>query len=218
MTKFSGTELTCIRGERVVFTDLNFSINDGEILNLRGPNGSGKSTLLRLMSSLLKPTHGTITWDNINIIDDESSFKTLIHYIGHQDAIKTGLTVEENLRFWAETKSSKNGTTKLSEALEQFSLEKFSELPGRLLSAGQRKRLNLARMCATWAPLWLLDEPSNSLDAQSLAELYNAISVHQKKGGMIVIATHEKINLDSVKLDISEFTAANISRGEHNAR
>ena len=72
MTKFSGMELTCIRGERVVFTNLNFSINDGEILNLRGPNGSGKSTLLRLMSSLLKPTHGTITLDNINIVDDEA--------------------------------------------------------------------------------------------------------------------------------------------------
>ena len=216
MAKFSGNRLTCIRGERVVFTDLDFVINEGEILNIRGPNGSGKSTLLRLMASLLKPVSGSLTWGNNNINDDEGLFKTLIHYIGHQDAIKTGLTVEENLRFWSDINSTKNEAVKVSEALDQFSLDDFSKLPGRLLSAGQRKRLNLSRICATWAPLWLLDEPYNSLDVPSKRALYHAISAHQKKGGLVAIATHDEIGLDCNTLDMSKFTKTKMQPGDQN--
>ena len=206
MTSFSGEKLTCIRGERTVFTNLNFSINEGEVLYLIGPNGSGKSTLLRLMAGLLNPVNGVLTWNDKDIRDDEGLFKSRIHYVGHQDSIKTALTVEENLRFWAEINSNIKEKSTVQEALEQFSLDNLSTLPARFLSAGQRKRLNLARICATWAPLWLLDEPSNSLDSDSVNTLTAAISTHQKKGGIVAIASHENLDVHSNSLDISMFT------------
>jgi heme exporter protein A len=206
MTSFSGEKLTCIRGERTVFTNLNFSINEGEVLYLIGPNGSGKSTLLRLMAGLLNPVNGVLTWNDKDIRDDEGLFKSRIHYVGHQDSIKTALTVEENLRFWAEINSDIKEKSTVQEALEQFSLDNLSTLPARFLSAGQRKRLNLARICATWAPLWLLDEPSNSLDSDSVNTLTAAISTHQKKGGIVAIASHENLDVHSNSLDISMFT------------
>ena len=189
-----------------MFTNLNFSINEGEVLYLIGPNGSGKSTLLRLMAGLLNPVNGVLTWNDKDIRDDEGLFKSRIHYVGHQDSIKTALTVEENLRFWAEINSDIKEKSTVQEALEQFSLDNLSTLPARFLSAGQRKRLNLARICATWAPLWLLDEPSNSLDSDSVNTLTAAISTHQKKGGIVAIASHENLDVHSNSLDISMFT------------
>ena len=189
-----------------MFTNLNFSINEGEVLYLIGPNGSGKSTLLRLMAGLLNPVNGVLTWNDKDIRDDEGLFKSRIHYVGHQDSIKTALTVEENLRFWAEINSDIKEKSTVQEALEQFSLDNLSTLPARFLSAGQRKRLNLARICANWAPLWLLDEPSNSLDSDSVNTLTAAISTHQKKGGIVAIASHENLDVHSNSLDISMFT------------
>jgi heme exporter protein A len=206
MAEFIGQELTCIRGERVVFSDLSFAIGEGEVLYLRGPNGSGKSTLLRLMAGLLRPTNGTILWNGENARDDAETFRGLLHYVGHQDAIKTALTVEENLTFWAEMSGVDPEKRAVGEALEEFSLGHLSTLPARFLSAGQRKRLNLARICASPAPLWLLDEPSNSLDTESLGALRSAISAHQEKGGLVAIATHEELGSDTNVLDISEFT------------
>ena len=206
MADFIGQELTCIRGERVVFSDLSFAIGEGEVLYLRGPNGSGKSTLLRLMAGLLRPTNGTILWNGENARDDAETFRGLLHYVGHQDAIKTALTVEENLTFWAEMSGVDPEKRAVGEALEEFSLGHLSTLPARFLSAGQRKRLNLARICASPAPLWLLDEPSNSLDTESLGALRSAISAHQEKGGLVAVATHEELGSDTNVLDISEFT------------
>lgn len=216
MTKFSGKQLTCVRGERVVFTNLEFSINEGEILNLIGPNGSGKSTLLRLMASLLRPIDGSLIWCGRDIYDDEGSFQTITHYIGHQDAVKAGLTVEENLRFWSAINSNKNEPYKVTDALGRFALEDFSNLPARLLSAGQRKRLNLARICSTWKPLWLLDEPFNSLDAESQKALHDAISMHQKSGGLVVMASHGEMGIDCNILDISNFTETKIPQSNQN--
>ena len=216
MIKFSGENLTCIRGERIVFADLSFSIDEGEMLYLKGPNGSGKSTLLRLMAGLLRPSIGSLTWGGIDISDDDELFRSLIHYVGHQDAIKTALTVEENLSFWVNINSGTHKKNNVREALDHFSLEKFAKLPAKFLSAGQRKRLNLARICASWAPLWLLDEPSSSLDVASLNTLNTVMSNHQKKGGMIAIATHEKIDLMHNYLDIPKFTEPNMLFWETN--
>jgi len=158
------------------------------------------------MAGLLNPVNGVLTWNDKDIRDDEGLFKSRIHYVGHQDSIKTALTVEENLRFWAEINSDIKEKSTVQEALEQFSLDNLSTLPARFLSAGQRKRLNLARICATWAPLWLLDEPSNSLDSDSVNTLTAAISTHQKKGGIVAIASHENLDVHSNSLDISMFT------------
>ena len=206
MTDFSGKDLTCIRGERVVFAKLNFSIDEGDVLYLQGPNGSGKSTLLRLMAGLMRPIGGALLWNGENIQEDAETFRGLLHYVGHQDAVKTALTVEENLSFWAEMSCAEPEKRTVKEALKTFSLDHLASLSARFLSAGQRKRLNLARICATSAPLWLLDEPSNSLDLDSLSALRGAISAHQEKGGMVAVATHEELVSDSNILDISEFT------------
>ena len=216
MIKFSGESLTCIRGERIVFSNLSFSINEGEILYLKGPNGSGKSTLLRLMAGLLRPSIGSLTWEGLDISEDEVLFKNLIHYVGHQDAIKTALTVEENLSFWVNINSGTHKKNNVREVLDRFSLEKFAKLPAKFLSAGQRKRLNLARICASWAPLWLLDEPSNSLDSESLNTLNTAMSDHQAKGGMIAIATHDTIDLVHNYLDIPKFSKPKVFLGNNN--
>ena len=216
MTKFSGENLTCIRGERIVFADLSFSIDEGGILYLKGPNGSGKSTLLRLMAGLLRPSVGSLKMDGIDIIEDEELLKNHIHYVGHHDAIKSALTVEENLDFWVNINSDTRRKTNVHETLNQFSLGKFSKLPAKFLSAGQRKRLNLARICASWAPIWLLDEPSNSLDLESLNTLNTAMSDHQAKGGMIAIATHDKIDLVHNYLDIPKFSKPTVFLGNNN--
>lgn len=206
MAEFIGKDLTCIRGERVVFAKLNFTIEAGEVLYLQGPNGSGKSTLLRLMAGLLRPVSGALLWKGENIHEDSETFRGRLHYVGHQDAIKTALTVEENVTFWAEMSGAALEKRTIAEALEIFSLSHLAALPARFLSAGQRKRLNLARICASSAPLWLLDEPSNSLDTASVSALRHAITAHQNKGGMVAVATHEELVSDSNILDISEFT------------
>jgi heme exporter protein A len=206
MTDFSGKDLTCIRGERVVFARLTFSIREGELLYLQGPNGSGKSTLLRLMAGLLRPVSGELLWNGQNIKEDGEKFRGQLHYVGHQDAVKTALTVEENLNFWAEMSGVKAREHTVRDALNTFSLGHLATLPAKFLSAGQRKRLNLARVCATSAPLWLLDEPSNSLDTESLIQLKRVITAHREKGGMIAVATHDELISDSNTLNISEFT------------
>ncbi|MDP7601206.1 MAG: heme ABC exporter ATP-binding protein CcmA [Rhodospirillales bacterium] len=206
MAEFTGNDLTCIRGERVVFAKLAFAIGEGEVLYLRGPNGSGKSTLLRLMAGLLRPVGGQILWNGESTLEDAKTFRGLLHYVGHQDAIKTALTVEENLTFWAEMSGVDPAKRSVGEALENFSLSHLASLPARFLSAGQRKRLNLARICASPAPLWLLDEPANSLDKASVDALRSAITAHQEKGGLVAVATHEELSPESDVLDISEFT------------
>ena len=206
MAEFTGNNLTCIRGERVVFAKLTFAIGEGEVLYLRGPNGSGKSTLLRLMAGLLRPVGGQILWNGESTLEDAKTFRGLLHYVGHQDAIKTALTVEENLTFWAEMSGVGPAKRSVGEALENFSLSHLASLPARFLSAGQRKRLNLARICASPAPLWLLDEPANSLDKASVGVLRSAITAHQEKGGLVAVATHEELSPESNVLNISEFT------------
>ena len=189
-----------------VLKGADLKVEAGEIVALVGPSGSGKSTLLRLMAGLLRPTNGTILWNGENARDDAETFRGLLHYVGHQDAIKTALTVEENLTFWAEMSGVDPEKRVVGEALEEFSLGHLSTLPARFLSAGQSKRLNLARICASPAPLWLLDEPSNSLDTESLGALRSAISAHQEKGGLVAVATHEELGSDTNVLDIFEFT------------
>jgi len=206
MDVFSGESLTCIRGDRVVFTNLNFSIEEGEVLNLQGPNGSGKSTLLRLMAGLISPLEGKLIWNGSEVQIQERDFCIYFHYVGHQDAIKNALTVEENLRFWSDLRSLGQNESMIKRALDTFSLTDLSSLPARFLSAGQRKRLNLTRLCTTTAPLWILDEPANSLDKESSEILNDLIKVHQKDGGILAIATHDIVMPGNKILNITDFS------------
>ena len=185
---FAGRNITCRRGERLVFTRLGFSLEPGELLLLRGANGSGKSSLLRLMAGLLRPAEGELAWDRQAIAPDPELHRRRLAFLGHLDALKPALTASENLAFWC-------GAAAVRPALAAVGIEHLSQLPARLLSAGQRRRVALARILASQAPLWLLDEPTNGLDAEAEAMFHDALARHRAKGGMAAIALHGESSL-----------------------
>ena len=216
---FRGTALDCIRGDRKVFQGLNFAVPAGGVLVLSGPNGSGKSSLLRVMAGLLRPAAGRIFHSGAEIRDDPDAHRVDLHYVGHQDAIKPALSVAENVMFWAALHGMRNDEA-VQAALSAFDLRDLADLPGRLLSSGQRRRANLARLAATPAGLWLLDEPSVGLDAASTQSLEDLIAAHRKTGGMTVVSTHTALQLGEVKtltLDHFESTAPSVLVDEGSA-
>ena len=205
MPLFSGHGLTCFRGGRIVFAGLDFAIEPGGALILVGPNGSGKSSLLRLMTGLLRPLAGRVRWDGEDIAEEPETHNGRIHYVGHLDAVKPAFTVTENLAFWA---GLRDGGGAVQPALDAFGIGHLSDVPGRFLSAGQRRRLNLARLKATPGSLWLLDEPATALDSRAVGHLRTAIADHRSGGGMVAAATHADLGLDAADtLDLAKFEA-----------
>ena len=172
---FQATDMAAIRGERLVFGSVSFALAPGAALLLVGPNGSGKSTLLRILAGLGRLASGTLQWDGADALADRSLHATRLAYLGHLDAIKPGLTAAENAG---------------RESLAAMNLMPLADLPARMLSAGQKRRLALARLLANRAPLWLLDEPTLGLDAASVERLGAALAAHRARGGMLVAATH----------------------------
>ncbi|MBC8268992.1 MAG: heme ABC exporter ATP-binding protein CcmA [Rhodospirillaceae bacterium] len=207
MSIFCGQNLICVRGERTVFTDLDFNLDAGGALVLIGPNGSGKSSLLRLMSGLLPQAAGSLSWNNEEIREDPEAHADRMHYVGHHDAVKPVLSVAENVAFWASLRGrGKKTQSAVMAALEAFGIAHLAEVPGRFLSAGQKRRVNLARILAAPAPLWLLDEPTTALDKQTIGALEATIAAHRAGGGMVVISTHSDMGLESFKvLDLAGF-------------
>ncbi len=200
------TGLACVRGEREVFRDLSFRVGAGEMLTLVGPNGSGKSSLLRQIAGLLDITAGEILVEGSR---DDLSVADLALYAGHLDAVKSPLSVIENLGFWAQFYGVPS--EKIAAALEIFGLGHLGHLPAGVLSAGQKRRLGLARLALIDRPLWLLDEPTVSLDTASIAALVDLMQGHLQQGGAIVAATHVDLGLDGVRpLDMGHH-----GRGEH---
>ncbi len=172
--------LAAFRGERLVLDGVSLAVPPGAALLLLGPNGSGKSTLLRLLAGLKRPDAGAIAWCD--------ALPSPVAYLAHADAIKPGLTAAENLRFAAAGQP-------IGPALAALGLAALAELPARMLSAGQRRRLALARLPLSRAPLWLLDEPTLGLDAASLALLATLLAAHRAGGGGVVAATHQDLAL-----------------------
>lgn len=206
-SSFTGEDLRCIRGERIVFTGLSFSVSEGDALILSGPNGSGKSSLLRLMAGLLPAAAGELYRNGHPVTDDPDGHRATLHYVGHLDAVKPVLTVAENLSFWANVSG---GDTAVDAALDRFGLAKLSNAAARLLSAGQRRRLNLARIAASPAPLWLLDEPAVALDTASVAVLVSLIASHRANGGIVVLSTHTDLGIENAKsLALDDFVHGN---------
>lgn len=188
---FRADRLTCIRGQRLVFADLSFTVAPGSVTLLRGPNGSGKSSLLRLVAGLLKPASGQMFWGTDAIPPDPEFHRRQIRYVGHQDAVKPALSVAENLIYWAAIYGSPQvGRAAIKEALATQALDDLADLPARLLSAGQRRRLNLVRLTLSPGHLWLLDEPTVSLDAESVTRLETGLRDHLAREGSALIATH----------------------------
>ena len=188
-------DLACERGGRLVFSGLNFAVSAGEALVVTGRNGAGKSTLLRLIAGLLRKSAGRL---DLTGGADEASVAEQSHYLGHLDAVKPALSVGENLRFWATYLGAPRGAP-IESALEAVDLAQLSDLPAAYLSAGQRRRLSIARLVAVRRPLWLLDEPTSALDTQSQGRLAELMRNHRAGGGMIVAATHGPIGLDDAR-------------------
>ena len=207
MTLFEGRDLLCVRGERRVFANLDFAIRPGGLLVLTGPNGSGKSSLLRVMAGLLRPARGALFWDGVPVAGDSEAQAARLHYLGHLDAVKPVLTAAENLAFWAALHG--RGAAEVARALAAFDLTALAEVPGRMLSAGQKRRVALARLLAAPAGVWLLDEPTVGLDTASLARLNTAIAEHRGTGGRVIAATHVPLDAEGAEnLDLGAFAVA----------
>jgi len=197
MMRLFASRLTCVRSGREVFAGLDFSVAAGEALVVLGRNGAGKSSLLRMIAGLVRVAGGRLALEGG---DPELTLPEQVHYVGHQDAIKTALTVQENLEFWARYLAGPTATEVTSEAaLEAFALGPLSGLPAAYLSAGQKRRLSLARVVAVKRPVWLLDEPTSALDAAAQERLLQLMQAHLGEGGIILAATHVPIRLPDVK-------------------
>jgi heme exporter protein A len=192
--KLIADALTSIRGGRTVFTRLSLAVGAGETLVVTGPNGAGKTTLIRMIAGLLSPVEGRI---HLEGGDDDRSVGEQCHYVGHLDAIKASLSVEENARFWCGFLGGSRD--RLDRALAAFGLSTLSDIPARYLSAGQRRRLGLARVLLAERPIWLLDEPTVALDADAQAMLSRVMATHTAKGGMVVAATHAPLAIGAAR-------------------
>lgn len=201
MLKLVVKSLRCARGGRVLIPELSFTLGAGEALIVRGPNGSGKSTLLRTIAGFISPDAGAVRLEGG---DDEKMLAEQSWFFGHLNAIKPQFTAVENLRF-IQSYFGACPDHSIDRALDIFELTDVAGLPAGYLSAGQKRRLGLCRLLVARRPLWLLDEPSVSLDAASVEVLEDVISNHRDTGGMAIIATHTQI--DAVNARVIDLNA-----------
>lgn len=198
--KLVASDITCFRGGRHVLESVSLELNPGVASILRGPNGSGKSTLLRVVAGLVDYQEGALRWlDEAGqaITEEDEQYTSLFHYVGHLDAVKPSLTVRENLDFWAGLYGVPGDVER---ALQTLGLGGLADVPGAFLSAGQKKRLGLAKLLLGTRPLWILDEPSVSLDVEGVALVASLMKTHCETGGALLVTTHVDIGLKAEAL------------------
>ena len=188
--------LSCIRDDRVLFEDLSFTVNAGHVLLLEGKNGSGKTSLLRILCGFREPDAGDLSWCSDALSD--SSYYSDLAYVGHLEGVKKELTVYENLK--VALALGQAGNYSITEALTRVNLEDFDDMLVGALSAGQKRRLSLARLLMTKNVLWILDEPFTSLDRQGITLIETLMSEHCAQGGMIVLTSHQDLSLQGVNV------------------
>jgi heme exporter protein A len=185
--------LTCVRGERTLFTGLDLVVSAGEWLHVRGENGIGKTSLLRLLSGLTKPAAGEIFWNEQLISADPSEYHRNLLFLGHRDSLKEDLTALENLSIATALDGITVSEEEILLALHRFGLRGREDLPVNCLSAGQKRRVLLARLLLRQAKLWILDEPFNALDVRAVEMLSELILEHIASGGIAIMTSHQEI-------------------------
>lgn len=188
-------DLGCVRGERRLFSNVNFSLAPGNLLQLTGPNGSGKTSLLRIVCGLLSPAEGEVRWQGANIRTIGEEYFTALIYVGHRNPVKEELSSLENLRISCGLSGYQITPTEAAAALGKMGLKGRENLPARLLSEGQRRRSALARLLTCSRTVWALDEVLTSLDKTAVTLMRSLIEEHLSKGGMAIVATHQELNL-----------------------
>lgn len=197
MTRLLGQNVTCARGGREIFASLNFEVSAGEVLAVTGPNGAGKSSLLRIIAGLLPTAGGAISYEGGN---PDLTLSEQAHYLGHRDPFKAALSVHENLNFWQIFLGG--ASAGIDDALATVGLDAIASLPAGFLSAGQKRRLSLARLLAVKRPVWLLDEPATTLDAAGQTIFAGIMQAHVENGGLIIAATHTPLGIKVAELNL----------------
>jgi len=200
--------LGCIRGDRRLFRDLNFSLEPGNLLELRGPNGGGKTSLLRILCGLATPAEGEVRWNGTNIRRLREEYFASLTYVAHLNGVKDELTAIENLLVAQRSAGHNLSKIEAEGHLERVGLSRQRNLATRFLSAGQRRRLALARLSASNASLWMLDEIFASLDDDGVGIARDLIEIHLESGGMAVVATHQDLRLTKGSSQVIELLGA----------
>jgi heme exporter protein A len=195
-----GISLACVRGDRELFRDINFSLEAGGLMQVRGPNGSGKTSLLRMLCGLSNPAAGEIRWCGKSIRSLSGDYFAAVTYIGHLSGTKDDLTVIENLLISSALAGFEISFNQASEALEYMGLGGRETLPVKVLSQGQRRRVALARLLVCKTSLWILDEPLVALDVMAVQLIQELLEQHLKQGGMVVMTTHQEIDITAASI------------------
>lgn len=193
-------DLACARGERTLFTGMNFELRQGELLLVQGGNGRGKTSLLRLLTGLAHPLAGEVRWRNVAIAECREDYHRDMAYLGHLNGIKDELTPVENLRLNAELARVPMTLAAAEQALTAIGLARCLDLPSRVLSFGQRRRVALAALVNAGALLWILDEPLTGLDIHGVAMVEGLLRNHVEHGGMVVTTTHQPLSLPGIRV------------------
>lgn len=195
---FSVSDLTCVRGDRILFKHVGFTLQAGGLLYVLGENGSGKSSLLRLLCGLLMPETGTVFWNGVNVKQSAEIYQENLLYVGHLNGLKDDLTAAENLQMSARIAGNEVSMEQALSALESMDIQRRADLPVRILSQGQKRRVALAGLWLTKRPLWVLDEPFAALDTLSVELLASRLSTHLVEGGMAIITTHQDVAINAL--------------------
>ena len=193
--QLSADHLTLYRGERCLFKGLGFALNPGELLLLEGSNGSGKTSLLRAIAGLLELESGTVRWNGTPLLRERQSFQNSMVWMSHKPGLKGDLTLVENLRYEAALRLQ--AEVEFATVLKQLGLNRLTRLPVRSLSAGQQRRVALARLLLSSATVWMMDEPTANLDAEGRDLVVKIVGQHLAKGGMAIVAAHQDFDLDA---------------------